>query len=181
MHSFIKNKVISLVSWTQKIKYATNVKYQIDPSLIANKLIIKGPGTVIIEPNCNFWSHAEPCQLITYTPQAVIHIQSGTRINGATIQARSKIKIGKKCRIGSTLILDNDFHNPHPNKRNSKEDIPTKPINIGNNVWLCGQSVVLKGTKIGDNSVLAMRAVASKDIPLNSLAVGNPAKTVKTY
>lgn len=54
-----------------------------------------------------------------------------------------------------------------------------KPINIGNNVWFGGNVVVLAGITIGDNVVIGAGSVVSKDIPPNTVAVGNPCKVIK--
>lgn len=55
-----------------------------------------------------------------------------------------------------------------------------KPISVGNNVWIGGNVVVVPGVTIGDNSVIGAGSVVTKDIPANSLAVGNPCKVVRT-
>ena len=54
-----------------------------------------------------------------------------------------------------------------------------KPIKIGNNVWIGGNVVVLPGVTIGDNVVIGAGSVVNKDIPSNSVAVGNPCKVIK--
>jgi maltose O-acetyltransferase len=54
-----------------------------------------------------------------------------------------------------------------------------KPITIGDNVWLGGGAIVLPGVTIGDNTVIGAGAVVTKDIPANSVAVGNPARVVR--
>lgn len=54
-----------------------------------------------------------------------------------------------------------------------------KPINIGNNVWIGGDVVVLPGVTIGENTIIGAGSVVTKDIPANVIAVGNPCKVVK--
>ena len=54
-----------------------------------------------------------------------------------------------------------------------------KRITVGNNVWMGGNVVVLPGITIGDNSVIGAGSVVTKDIPSNSVAVGNPTKVIK--
>ena len=53
-------------------------------------------------------------------------------------------------------------------------------IIIEDNVWLCEGVVVLSGVRIGKNSIIGANAVVTKDIPANSIAVGIPAKVIKT-
>lgn len=54
-----------------------------------------------------------------------------------------------------------------------------KPIKVGNNVWIGGNVVVLPGVTIGDNVVIGAGSVVNKDIPSDSVAVGNPCKVIK--
>ena len=54
-----------------------------------------------------------------------------------------------------------------------------KPIEIGNNVWIGGNVVVLPGVTIGDNCVIGAGSIVTKDIPKDSVAVGNPCKVIK--
>lgn len=55
-----------------------------------------------------------------------------------------------------------------------------KPIRVGNNVWIGGNVVVLPGVTIGDNCVIGAGSIVTKDIPENTVAVGNPCKVIKT-
>lgn len=54
-----------------------------------------------------------------------------------------------------------------------------KSIKIGNNVWFGGNVAVMPGVKIGDNCVIGAGSVVTKNIPENSVAVGNPCKVIK--
>ena len=54
-----------------------------------------------------------------------------------------------------------------------------KPIKIGNNVWIGGNVVVLPNVTIGDNVVIGAGCIVNKDIPSNSVAVGNPCRIIK--
>lgn len=56
----------------------------------------------------------------------------------------------------------------------------TKPIIVGNNVYFGNNVIVLPGVKIGNNVVIGAGAIVSKDIPDNSLAVGIPARVIKS-
>ena len=54
-----------------------------------------------------------------------------------------------------------------------------KPIEVGNNVWIGGNVVVLPGVSVGDNVVIGAGSIVTKDIPSNSVAVGNPCRVIK--
>lgn len=56
----------------------------------------------------------------------------------------------------------------------------TKPITIGDNVYIGNNVIILPGVNIGNNVIIGAGAVVSRDIPNNSVAVGIPAKVIKT-
>lgn len=55
------------------------------------------------------------------------------------------------------------------------------PITIGSNVFIGLNTIVMPGVTIGDNVVVGAGSVVTKDIPPNSIAVGNPARVISTY
>ncbi len=65
-----------------------------------------------------------------------------------------------------------------------QKDIPdleiSKPIVVGNDVFIGNNVLILPGVKIGNNVVIGAGAIVSKDIPDNSVAVGCPAKVIKS-
>ena len=54
-----------------------------------------------------------------------------------------------------------------------------KPIKVGNNVWIGGNVCVMPDVTIGDNVVIGAGSVVTKNIPSNTVAVGNPCKVMK--
>lgn len=172
-------RLISLVVLTY-YKLLLGARLELGKGVITNhKLKISGPGRVIISDEANLWAFCEPNNLQTFSSDAEIRIGKKTRLNGSTIQARQLISIGDDCLLGSTQLLDNDFHHLAPSRRRDKSQVPTKSIHIANNVWLAGQSAVLKGVNIGNDSVVGFRAVVTKDVPEGVVVAGNPAVVVK--
>ncbi len=53
------------------------------------------------------------------------------------------------------------------------------PIKVGDNVWIGAGSNILPGVTIGDNCVIGAGSVVVRDIPANSVAVGNPCKVIR--
>jgi len=97
--------------------------------------------------------------------------------NGSEINCYSHIEIGEGTIIAQNVtICDSDSHTVH---ENGIEKIKTQPIKIGRNVWICRNSLILKGVTIGDNAIVAAGSIVTKDVPSNTLVAGNPAKVVK--
>lgn len=55
-----------------------------------------------------------------------------------------------------------------------------RPISVGNNVWIGGNVTVLPGVTIGNNVTIGAGSVVTRDIPDNTLAVGNPCRVIKS-
>lgn len=111
--------------------------------------------------------------------QGVLTIGSRSLINfGCSIVAFSRVDIGERCLIGPhCMIMDTGFHQVDPDRR---LDPPTaEPITIGENVWLGARVAVLPGVTIGDNSVVGIGSVVTRDVPPNTVVVGNPARHVR--
>ncbi|MEU5114343.1 sugar O-acetyltransferase [Streptomyces longwoodensis] len=89
------------------------------------------------------------------------------------------IVIGADCQIGPNVQLLTPTHPLEPGPRRDKLEA-ARPITIGDNVWLGGGAIVLPGVTIGDNSVIGAGAVVTKDVPANVVAVGNPARPVRS-
>ena len=89
--------------------------------------------------------------------------------------AINRISIGARCLIGPHCIInDTAFHHVDPERRH---DAPTaEPIAIGENVWLGARVVVLPGVTIGDDSVIGVGSVVTRDVPPDVVVYGNPAR-----
>ncbi|MFE1506591.1 MULTISPECIES: sugar O-acetyltransferase [Streptomyces] len=91
----------------------------------------------------------------------------------------ARITIGEDCQIGPGVQLLTPTHPVEPEPRRDKLEAAL-PITIGNNVWLGGGAIVCPGVTIGDNSVIGAGAVVTRDVPADVVAVGNPARPVRT-
>ena len=120
--------------------------------------------------------------IVTRTSEAEINIGNNVGISGATIYARKSITVGDNTLIGGNVkILDNDFHPIEIEARNAdiKEKIGVKPVIIGKNCFIGCNSIILKGTELGDGCVVGAGAVVSGKFENNCVIAGNPAKVVK--
>lgn len=98
---------------------------------------------------------------------------------GLTLLDVAPITIGDDVLFGPHVQLLTPTHPLEPEPRRDKWEA-AKPITIGNNVWLGGGVIVLPGVTIGENTVVGSGAVVTKDLPANVVAVGNPAKVIRT-
>jgi len=118
----------------------------------------------------------------TLNPDAIIMIGSKVRMSGTSICAATKIIIGDRCVIGANAtIVDTDFHSLDPIMRSSHDDAKhaiSKPVIIGNDVFIGSNSTILKGVTIGDGAIIGAGSVVTIDVPNGVIAAGNPAKLI---
>ena len=91
----------------------------------------------------------------------------------------AKVKFGDNVFIAPNCGFYTAGHPIDAESRNAGLEY-AKPIEVGNDVWIGGNVVVLPGVKIGSNVVIGAGSVVTKDIPSNSVAVGNPCKVIKS-
>jgi maltose O-acetyltransferase len=89
------------------------------------------------------------------------------------------IHVGDGSMFGSNVQLMTPIHPIDPEFRATGFE-SALPITIGRNVWVGSGAIVLGGVTIGDDSVIGAGAVVTKDVPARSVAVGNPARVIKT-
>lgn len=109
-----------------------------------------------------------------------LHIGARTFVNyNLTALDVATITIGEDCQLGPNVQLLTPTHPVEPGPRRDKLEA-AKPITIGNNVWLGGGVIVCPGVTIGDDSVIGAGSVVTRDIPAGVLAVGNPARVLRS-
>lgn len=87
--------------------------------------------------------------------------------------------IGDNCQMAPNVQIYTAGHPIHPASRNTAYEYG-KDVIIGDNVWLGGGCIINPGVRIGSNSIIGAGAVVTKDIPEWSVAVGNPARVIRT-
>ncbi len=156
---------------------------------IKGKIIIKNKGKIGLGNNVLINNHSAynpvglPHQTIlaTLNKDAYIYIGDGAGISGASIVAAQKVSIGNNVLIGGGVgIWDTDFHPLSSAMRNihRTKEAKSKPIIIGNNVFIGARAIILKGVTIGNEAVIAAGSVVNNDVPTGYLCFGNPMQLI---
>ncbi|NCD67812.1 acyltransferase [Mucilaginibacter agri] len=99
-----------------------------------------------------------------------------------TVYATFGVKIGKNCLISSNCGISSYNHIMESGDRpaDSGRDVEfSKPVTIGDNVWIGMNSCILPGVSIGSNSIIGSGSVVTKNVPSDEVWVGNPARFIK--
>ena len=141
---------------------------------------IRGPGTVIFGDDCTILTYKSgPTTPWTHSPDAVIRFADRVRISSSRFGCKKRIDVGYGAGITESRIMDTDFHDVEVSDKLRYDTQGTaKPVIIGPNVWICTNSMVLKGVNIGENSVVGAGAVVFTNVPSNVVVTGNPARVV---
>jgi serine acetyltransferase len=108
-----------------------------------------------------------------------IVIGSGTYINCyAIVDACERIQIGRDCIIGPHCVLNDNGKEFKAGTLVQDQPWTTKPILIGDGVWIGAGAIVLKGVNIGSGGIVAAGAVVTHDVAANAIVAGVPAKQI---
>ena len=108
--------------------------------------------------------------------KARLVLGGGSYINAnCTIFAHTGVHIGARCNLAwGVTLMDTDFHLV------SADSPRFGPVHIEDDVWIGAEVMVLQGSTVGAGSVVGARSVVRGTIPPRSLAVGQPARVVRT-
>jgi acetyltransferase-like isoleucine patch superfamily enzyme len=128
-------------------------------------------GSIEVE-NCGFFSGVR----LECWPGARIVIGNGTYLNRNTeIVAAQCVTIGRDCKIArDVIIMDTDQHEL------PGSTLATRPVQIGDRVWIGSRAIVLKGVTIGSDAVVAAGSVVTRDVPPRTVVAGVPARIVRS-
>lgn len=104
------------------------------------------------------------------------------------IVAYENVKIGDDVLMASKIFISDTSHGEYKGKRQDSPDKPprervlgTKPVEIGDRVWLGENVVVLAGSRIGNGCIIGANSVVCGNIPDKTIAVGAPARPIKKW
>lgn len=111
---------------------------------------------------------------------AICHIGNNSSINSNNmIACHERIEIGSNVQFSPNVQIYDHDHDYKTEGGIKTGKYTTAPIVIGNNVWIGSNSVVLKGTTIGDNCVIGAGSVINGDIPSNTVVVQKRVTMIK--
>jgi acetyltransferase-like isoleucine patch superfamily enzyme len=124
-----------------------------------------------------------PVVLRTLAPGARIIIGDDVGVSGGSICAARQIEIGGGVLIGAnSTIADTDFHHlSSVDRRYGGLPAPAtaEPVEIGDGAFIGANVTILKGVRIGKNSVIGAASVVTQDVPANVVAAGNPCRVLE--
>lgn len=176
LFSLARGFFVSRLGWITGINIITQGRLKLN-----GRVVFSGPGRIIAGRNVQLNGTLNSvCTPWTYSKEAVIEIGSDSFLNGTRIGCRNKVVIGNRCIIGDARINDNDGHGIQADRRDiPAEALESSPVILEDNVWVGAAVIILKGVRIGENSVIGAGSVVTKDIPANVVAAGNPCRVIR--
>ena len=162
-----------------KISGNNNILYIGKNSLLRDSnIFIKGNNNILyIGDNCV----VNNTSIILDNEGAEIRIGNKTSIAKAQIVSLEpyNIEIGEDCMLSYDIEIRNTDSHKIYDKNTNKRINEGNGVSIGNHVWLGMRAIILKGVTIEDNSIVAGGSIVTKDVKVNTIVSGNPAKQIK--
>lgn len=117
---------------------------------------------------------------VVHTPLTAVRphmVRIGKRVvimNGCLMMAAGGITIDDDAMIAANVQLISNNHDLE-----NRLVITCRPVRISRKAWIGAGATILPGVTVGENSVVGAASVVTKDVPANTIAVGNPARIVR--
>lgn len=128
-----------------------------------------------IGPNCSFWMEGNNIKIVIGNHCSFTHT-----CHFCAQEDNTKILVGEDCLFSNTIIVRTSDSHPIYDIKNNKRINNAKDVIIGNHVWIAPNSKIFKGATINNGAIIGSNTLVTNEIPNNSLAVGMPAKVIKT-
>lgn len=141
------------------------------PRILIFRLLFKGLGKGVLIDYGAYFRYPSKITLGDNTS-----INRGCELFAAHLALGGTITIGRNCALGPHVRIFAGGHN-----YNTKDlAVTAGPIMIDDFVWIGGNSTILPGVHIGEGAVIGAGSVVTRDIPPYTIAVGNPARVIKS-
>ncbi len=167
MDGEIRKKIVDATHNVDRLNKISNSNIQLRRDFIRTFMPAFGEGAVLMSP---------------FRLQRIDHLKIGTNsylnydctiINSAMVTLGDNVLIAPK--VGIYTII------PAPGIEQRREKLERAlPVTIEDNVWIGGSAVILGGVIIGKNSIIGAGSVVTQDVPPNTIAVGNPARVLRS-
>lgn len=160
----IKDRTYGLVSELSRVSHF-DTEYVMS---LVRKIVAKiGQDSYIVPPfRCDYGDH--------------VFIGNNTYINyNCCFLDSAKVTIGDYVYMGPNCNIFTPCHPIHHELRKEKVTEYALPVTVGSHSWIGGDVVITPGVTIGENCVIGAGSVVTKNIPDNSIAVGNPCKVIR--
>ncbi len=144
----------------------------------------QGKGKIIIKDHVTFGYHlagSNDNRIILQARFSISEIIIGKHtqiMNGCELFSTDSISIGDHVLLGAGVkIMDSNFHEVNPLLRMSPGE--SSPVLIHNNCWVGIDSLLLKGSEVGENTVIAAKSLVRSHLESNTIYGGNPARLIK--
>lgn len=179
---FLKNDKKIVSSFHNKYQVDRSSKLKIGKLLQLNQNGLSGVKNSCLRMDKNSFLEVKGSFSFFYGADIIIfegaHLTLG---NNSFINSDCKIRCHKSITIGEDCAISHDFMVMDSNAHSLNGDRCTKPVVIGNHVWIGTRVTVLSGVTIGDGAVIAANAVVTEDVPTGALVGGVPAKVIKEH
>ncbi|MEV2240935.1 acyltransferase [Micromonospora sp. NPDC049891] len=126
--------------------------------------------------------HTRLNKLVRFAGPGEVRVGANCLLNATWIGTWTSVTIGDRCLLSDCELLDNDFHNLAPDRRHDPPTAATRaPITVEDNVWIGAHALVMKGVRIGRDSVVGAATVVRTDVPPGVVVIGNPQQIAKKF
>jgi acetyltransferase-like isoleucine patch superfamily enzyme len=113
--------------------------------------------------------------------EGVVEIGDKTVIGQeCTISAYQRVRIGEQCVVADrAMFIDFDHGVVEVERPIRVQGIYKRDVEVGSNVWVGYGACILRGVRVGDNSIVGTNSVVTKDVPANAVVAGIPARVIR--
>jgi acetyltransferase-like isoleucine patch superfamily enzyme len=148
---------------------------------VSGPLDIRGPGRVVFGDHCTVVSsRLKPTTPYTHARTAEIRFGNRVLLTRTRIGCETRVEVSDNAGLAEAWIMDSDFHAVESAGQGPRYDTKgrSKPVFIGPNVWVGANAMILKGVRIGADSIVGAGAVVSSNVPPGVVVFGNPARVI---